>query len=109
MVKGILLILLSSLSFAQVKYKFEEEEFLLNRAVKDIGDVQFDSQQEKTSNYFKTYKLTHKFLDEKKWEERSQVVVGYDKRGNLIEVTVKSQLADLKDKFETACQNGQLY
>jgi hypothetical protein len=42
-------------------------------------------------------------LNEKSWEERSQVVFGYDRKGNLIEASVKSQPADLKEKFESAC------
>jgi hypothetical protein len=93
-------LLLAATAMAQVKYKFDDEEFLLNRAVADTDLAKPDSIYETTSNYFKTFKLMHKFLNEKSWEERSQVVVGYDQKGNLVEATVKSPPAELKDKFE---------
>lgn len=71
MLKSIVRIILAATAMAQVKYKFEEEEFLLNRAAKDIDSVKLEKLQETTANYYKTFKLTHKFLNEERWEERS--------------------------------------
>ena len=89
---------------AQVSYKFEEEDFLLNRATgSDSLNSKTELAYETTSNHFKTFKLMHKFINEINWQERSQVVVGYDHKGNLVEVTVKSQPVELKEKFESAC------
>ena len=94
-------LILVATAVGQVKYKFDEDEFLLNRAVPDVETAaRLDPVHDTVSNYFKTYKLTHKFLNEKNWEERSQVVVGYDQKGHLVEVNVKSSHLELKDRFE---------
>ena len=42
MLKSIVRIILTATAMAQVKYKFEEEEFLLNRAAKDIDSVKLE-------------------------------------------------------------------
>ena len=63
MLKSIVRIILAATAMAQVKYKFEEEEFLLNRAAKDIDSVKLEQLLETTANYYKTFKLTHKFLN----------------------------------------------
>jgi hypothetical protein len=46
---------------AQVKYQFDDDEILLNRAQPDLTVAKFE--HEIVSNYFKTYKMMHKFIN----------------------------------------------
>ena len=81
----------------------EDDLILSNRATKLA-----DTPQEVTASQFKTFPVLHKFASGE-WSQRSELIVGYDARGNIVEATMESPFADVKDKFESACESKQLY
>lgn len=81
----------------------EDDLILTNRASKPA-----DAPQELFASQFKTFPVLHKFVSSE-WSPRSELIVGYDARGNIVEASMESPHVELQDKFESACENKDLY
>jgi hypothetical protein len=52
----------------------------------------------------------HKFaLNSQEWTERSQLIVGYDSKGFIVNALMNSHEGDFKEAFEAACIEKTFY
>ncbi len=56
----------------------------------------------------KSFVVMHKFSGDRKWENRGTLLVGYDKRGYILEAKINT-LIPAADIFTQACADGKLY
>ena len=56
----------------------------------------------------KSFVVMHKFSGDRKWENRGTLLVGYDKRGHILEAKINT-LIPAVDIFTQACADGKLY
>ena len=56
----------------------------------------------------KSFVVMHKFSGDRKWENRGNLLVGYDKRGYILEAKINT-LIPAADIFTQTCADGKLY
>ena len=56
----------------------------------------------------KSFVVMHKFSGDNKWGNRGTLLIGYDKRGLIIEAKMNT-LIPAADIFTEPCQEGKLY
>lgn len=104
---------LIAVSSAAGPRQFSEDDLILsNRGSDKVADPILEHfETVVAASQYKTYTVLHRFgqTSGQEWRERSQLVVGLDNRGHIVEAQMNSPEADLQAEFETACKDGSLY